>query len=105
MFEQVIKSVIGYVIPAIIGFLVAWFINYRKKNDSLKTGVKILLQSNLTNTYFYYEPFKKIPDYVYRNFLNQLSAYEGLEGDDYIHTIAEHMKHWEITRTDILKDE
>ena len=105
MFEQVIKSVIGYVIPAVIGFLVAWFINYRKKNDSLKNGVKILLQSNLTTTYFYYEPFKKIPDYVYRNFLNQLGAYEGLEGDDYIHTIAEHMKNWEITRTDILKDE
>jgi len=104
MIEQIIKSVISYVIPALLGFLIAVLRNYRKKNDSLKVGLKTLLQSNLTNTYFYYEPYKKLPDYVYKNFLNELKAYEGLDGDDYIHTIAEHIKQWEITRTDILKD-
>lgn len=104
MGEQIINTIIGYVLPAIIGFLLAKIANYKKKNDSLKTGLKTLLQSNLTNTYFYYEPYKKIPDYIYKNFLNELKAYEGLDGDDYIHTIAEHIKQWEITRTDILKD-
>ena len=103
MVEQIIKSVISYLVPAIIGFLIAKITNYRKKNDSLKNGLKTLLQSNLTNTYFYYEQFKKIPDYIYKNFLNELKAYENLDGDDYIHTIAEHVKNWEITRTDILK--
>ena len=104
MTEQIIKSVISYLVPAIIGFLIAKISNYRKKNDSLKNGVMTMLQSNLTNTYFYYEPFKKIPDYIYKNFVNELKAYEKLDGNDYIHVIAKHMENWEITRTDILKE-
>ena len=104
MMEQIIKSIISYLVPAILGFLIAKVINYRKKNDSLKIGVMTMLQSNLTSTYFIYEPLKAIPDYIYKNFLNELKAYEDLGGNDYIHTIAEKMKAWEITRTDILKD-
>lgn len=105
MLETILKAVIGYVVPAILGFLVAKLVNYKKKNDGLKEGLKILLQSNLSNTYLIYEPFHKWPDYICKNFLNQLKAYEDLDGDDYIHTIAEHVKHWEITRTDILKED
>ena len=105
MIEQILKSVISYVVPAILGFLIAKVINYRKKGDSLKTGVMTMLQSNLTNTYYYYEPIKKIPDYIYKNFLNELKAYEDLDGNDYVHILAEHMKSWEITRTDILNKE
>ena len=104
MLEQIIKSIISYVIPAILGFLIAKLTNYKKKNDSLKNAIMTMLQSNLTNTYFLYEKVKVIPDYVYKNFLNELKAYEGLNGDDYIHTIAKHMESWEITRTDILHD-
>jgi hypothetical protein len=102
MIETIIKSIISYVVPAILGFLVAKLINYKKKTDGLKNGVMIMLQSNLTNTFFYYESLKAMPDYVYKNFLNELKAYEDLGGDDYIHTIAEHIKQWEISRTDIL---
>ena len=104
MIETIIKAIISYVVPAILGFLVAKVINYRKKGDSLKNGVMTMLQSNLTNTYYYYEPIKKIPDYIYKNFLNELKAYEDLDGNDYVHILAEHMKSWEITRTDILKE-
>lgn len=103
MVEQILKTIINYVVPLLLGFLIAKVTNYRKKNDGLKNGVMTMLQSNLTNTFFYYEPFKKIPDYVYKNFLNELKAYGDLGGNDYIHTIYEHMKTWEITRTDILK--
>ena len=31
-----------------------------------------------------------------------LDEYEKLEGDDYIHVLADKMKSWEIVRTDIL---
>lgn len=104
MVEQVIKTIIGYVLPLILGFLIAKVSGYRKKNDGLKSGVVTMLQSNLTNTYYYYETTKKIPDYIYKNFLNELKAYEDLGGNDYVHILADHMKSWEITRTDILKE-
>jgi len=105
MIETILKAIITYVVPAVLGFLIAKITNYKKKNDSLKNGVMTMLQSNLTNTYYYYEPFKKIPDYIYKNFLNELKAYEDLDGNDYVHILAEHIKHWEITRTDILNKE
>ena len=104
MVEQILKSIITYVVPIVAGFLIAKVSNYRKRNDGLKNGVVTMLQSNLTNTYYYYEPMKKIPDYIYKNFLNELKAYEELGGNDYVHILAEHIKQWEITRTDILKE-
>lgn len=104
MIEQIIKSVISYVVPAIFGFLIAKVVNYRKRNDGLKEGLKTLLQCNISNAYFFYEPFKEMPDYIYRNTLNQFKAYKDLEGNDYVDSLMEKMKKWEITRTDILKD-
>lgn len=104
MVEQVIKTIISYVLPLILGFLLSQVRNYKRKNDGLKNGVMTMLQSNLTNTYYYYEPLKKVPDYIYKNFLNELKAYEELGGNDYVHILADHMKNWEITRTDILKE-
>ena len=104
MVEQIVKVVIGYIVPAVLGFVVAKLTSYKKKNDSMKVAIMTMLQSNLTNTYFLCEHTKTIPDYMYKNFLNELKAYEGLDGNDYIHTIAERMKVWEIIRTDILHD-
>ena len=104
MLEQVLKSIISYVVPAILGFLIAKVIGYRKKNDSLKTGVMTMLQSNLTNSYFFYEPFHKIPDYVYKNLINEFKAYKQLGGNDYIESLMGKIEKWEITRTDILKN-
>lgn len=111
MLEQILKSVISYVVPAILGFLVAIIRNNKKKNDnmkelllSLKDADMTLLQCNISNAYFYYEPFKKMPDYIYKNVLNQFKAYKELKGNDYVDSLVEKMKSWEITRTDILKD-
>ena len=54
-------------------------------------------------TYYVYENMKEIPDYVYKNWLNSLSIYEKLGGDDYIHILADKMKKWDFTKTDVLK--
>ena len=104
MVEQILKIILGYIVPLILGFVTAKLTGMKKKNDSMKVAIMTMLQSNLTNTYFLYDEVKQIPDYMYKNFLNELKAYEGLNGDDYIHTIADRMKNWEIIRTDILHD-
>lgn len=104
MVEQILKIILGYIVPLILGFVIAKLTGMKKKNDSMKVAIMTMLQSNLTNTYFLYDEVKQIPDYMYKNFLNELKAYEGLNGDDYIHTIADRMKNWEIIRTDILHD-
>lgn len=110
MVETIIKSVIGVVVSGTLGYSVKVIKDYQEKlhskeveTDAIKEALKTLLQSNLTNTYYVYESVGKIPDYVYKNWLTSLAIYEKLGGDDYIHTLAEKMKHWEFIKTDILK--
>lgn len=102
--EDIIIKIINYFIPLVLGYLISIVNNYRKKNKATNNALKIMLQNNLTNTYFVYSAKKQITDYVYRNWLNMLEEYENLKGDDYIHTLAERMKNWEIVRTDILNN-
>lgn len=104
MKEQVILQIIGYFIPLIIGFALRHFLQYFKKEKLEQKALMNLLQNNLTNTYFVYEKFGEIPDYVYRNWINQLVIYEKLGGDDYVHEIAIRMKELRIIKTNIIKD-
>jgi len=110
MVETIIKSAIGVIVSGSLGYCSCVIKNYKKKlkekeaeNDAVKEALKTLLQSNLTNTYYVYEKVGKIPDYVYKNWLNELQIYEALGGNDYIHILAEKMKHWEFIVTDILE--
>lgn len=104
MTQQIIDTVLKFVLTGALGYLVSVVKNYKKKTNATNNALKIMLQSNLTNTYFVYSTKKKIPDYVYRNWLNMLEEYENLNGDDYIHTLSKKMESWEIVRTDILNN-
>lgn len=104
MTQQIIDTALKFVLTGALGYLVSVIKNYKKKTNATNNALKIMLQSNLTNTYFVYSTKKKIPDYVYRNWLNMLEEYENLNGDDYVHTLADKMKLWEIVRTDILNN-
>ena len=103
MTQEIIIKIINYLIPIILGYCISVIGNYKKKSNATNRALKIMLQNNLTNTYFVYSTKKKIPDYVYKNWLNMLDEYEALDGDDYIHALASKMKDWEIVRTDILE--
>lgn len=102
--EDIVMTILKVLIPTALGYCLNVIKNYRKKTNATNKALKIMLQNNLTNTYFVYSTKKKINDYVYRNWLNMLEEYENLEGDDYIHNLAERMKTWEIVRTDILNN-
>jgi len=102
MTQTIFDTILKFIVTGFLGYAVAVIKNYKKKNTSISNALKIMLQNNLTNVYYYYEPEKKIPDYVYKNWLSMLKEYENLDGDDYVHTLADKMKSWEIVRTGIL---
>lgn len=111
MIQAIINTVITGIVSALLGYCISLIKNYKKRieekeNESkiLKEAMMTMLQSNLTNTYYVYENMEQIPDYVYKNWLNSLKIYEKLGGDDYIHVLADKMKKWDFTKTDILKD-
>lgn len=110
MTQTIINTIVTGVISAILGYCISVLKNYKKSLEDkeeegkmLKEAMMTMLQSNLTNTYYVYETQEEIPDYVYKNWLNSLKIYEKLGGDDYIHVLADKMKKWDFTKTDILK--
>lgn len=105
----IINTIITFIVSGILGYLAKTIKDYKEKlkkktsNEILQNRALLtLLKNNLTSTYFVYNELKVIPDYVYQNFLDELSVYESLGGDGFIHKIAEKMESWEISPTDIL---
>lgn len=110
MVETIIKSAIGVIVSGALGFCISKIKEYKKtikekeqEKDLLKEAMMTMLQGSLTNTFYVYEELGKIPDYVYKNWLNQKKIYEELGGNDYIHVLADKMKKWNFEKTDILK--
>lgn len=103
MIQSILTYLITTFLGALIGFLLTKVKSFSKKEKAESEALKMLLQSNLTNTYFAYEKIGAIPDYIYQNWLNLLKSYEALDGDDYVHILAEKIKNWKIETTDILK--
>jgi len=110
MANALINTIVSFVVGGILGYCVSLIKKYKKKYEDkteesklLKEAMMMLLQSNLTNTYYVYDNTKKIPDYIYKNWMSSLSIYENLGGNDYVHVLADKMKSWDFTKTDILK--
>lgn len=110
MIDKIILTIVTFLISSALGYCVKAIKGFKEKADREKQNEKVqnsalmtMLQNSLTNTYFVYEKLGEIPDYVYKNWLNLLKAYEGLNGDDYIHVLADKMKTWKLVKTDILE--
>ena len=110
MTQTIIKTAITVITSSILGYCVSVIRNYKKRLKSKEANEEIqnnalrtMLQAQLTSVYFVYEKLGEIPDYVYKNWLNMLSIYEQLGGNDYIHILAKKMEKWKIIKTDILK--
>lgn len=110
--EIVLKSiltVVGFCITGFLGFLVAQVKQYKKKEQNdreerelLKNGVKMLLQSNLTNVFYVHNELGYIEDYKLKNWYNELKEYEALGGNDYMHVLETKMSKLRIVHTDVL---
>lgn len=110
MIQVIMNTIISFVIGGILGYCVSLIKKYKKRYEDkteeskmLKEAMIMLLQSNLTNTYFIYDSLKEIPDYIYKNWINSLTIYESLGGNDYVHVLADKMKNWDLIKTDILR--
>lgn len=109
MIVTIITTCVSVILSSLLGYSISAIKNYRqqlrksRKNEVIQNiALQTLLKDNLTRIYFKHSPNKQIPDYVYQNFTDMLKVYESLDGDGFIHTLAEKMKTWEIIKTDIL---
>ena len=109
MVQTIMNTIITVIVSAIFGYLIGIIKNYKKKLQDkheesalLKEALMLLFQSNLTNTFYVYDIDKRIPDYVYRNWVNSFNIYKKLNGNEYCDTLKAKMDTWTFVRTDIL---
>lgn len=109
MVQTIMNTIITVIVSAIFGYLIGIIKNYKKKLQDkhdesivLKEALMTMLQSNLTNTFYVYDSKKKIPDYVYRNWVNSFNIYKKLNGNEYCDTLKAKMDTWTFVKTDIL---
>ena len=102
MTKEIILAVIKYLVPLIMGYLISLLRNYSKKDKLSQKALMIMLQSNLTNTYFQYEKKKVVPEYIYQNWTNEFKVYRELGGNSYVCDLAERAKDWKIVRANNL---
>ena len=106
---KALLTVVSFVVTGVLGFLVAQIKQYRKRENEdkkerelLKNGVKMLLQSNLTNVFYVHNELGYIEDYKLKNWYNELKEYEALGGNDYMHVLETKMSKLRIVHTDVL---
>ena len=115
MFNEIVLrtllTVISFFVTGLLGFLVAQIKQYKNKEkgdreerELIKNGVKILLQSNLTNVFYVHNELGQIEDYKLKNWYNELKEYEALGGNDYMHVLESKMSKLKIVHTDILNN-
>lgn len=112
MLNQITGTAVTFLVSSSLGYLLSSIKEKKKRIDNNKSekveiceALKYLIQSNLTNTYFAYQQFGEIPDYVYKNWINMFHIYKILGGNEFVDCLSEKMAKWEITRTDILNKE
>lgn len=86
--ELIIKSIINYIIPLLLGYFICGIKNYRKRDASQEEALKCLLRSTITSKYFVYTELGSIPDYEKENINYLAECYFSMGGNSYVQTIV-----------------
>ena len=83
----------------IIGFVTPIFIKlkkYKHNLDDVNEGIKCLLRSEMTRTYYRHLDDKTIRQYEFENFIKNYKAYKALNGNSFVDKIYEEVCSWTI---------
>lgn len=86
--ELIVKSIVNYVIPLLLGYFICGIKNYRKRDASQEEALKCLLRSTITSKYFVYTELGSIPDYEKENINYLAECYFSMGGNSYVQTIV-----------------
>lgn len=91
MVESILKAVIGYVIPLVLGYLIGVVRKYKNRDNAQEEALKCLLRSNITSKYYVYNELGYLPKYEKENLNYMSQAYKDLKGNSYINTIVKEL--------------
>ena len=84
MVETIINTIISYIIPLILGYLICLMKSYRERDKMQQEALKCLLRSNITSKYYVYTELKEIPLYEKENINYMYEQYVKMKGNSYV---------------------
>lgn len=99
----IVDTALGFITTAILGYCLGVIKKKRESEKSQNAALLTLLQNTLTNIYYVYSEVGELPDYALKNWVNLMKAYEGLDGDDYVHELDRHIRKMKVKVTGIIK--
>ena len=98
MVETVINTIISYIIPLILGYLICLMKSYRERDKMQEEALKCLLRSNITSKYYVYNELKEIPLYEKENINYMYEQYVKMKGNSYVGGLVEEINRLQIKK-------
>ena len=98
MVETVINTIISYIIPLILGYLICLMKSYREREKMQQEALKCLLRSNITSKYYVYTELKEIPLYEKENINYMYEQYIKMKGNSYVGGLVEEINRLQIKK-------
>ena len=98
MVETVINTIISYIIPLILGYLICLMKSYRERDKMQQEALKCLLRSNITSKYYVYNELKEIPLYEKENINYMYEQYVKMKGNSYVGGLVEEINRLQIKK-------
>ena len=98
MVETVINTIISYIIPLILGYLICLMKSYRERDKMQQEALKCLLRSNITSKYYVYTELKEIPLYEKENINYMYEQYVKMKGNSYVVGLVEEINRLQIKK-------
>lgn len=95
---EVVEIVIRYLIPLLLGYLINYIKNIRKKDNSQNEAIKCLLRSNMLNQYYVYKGIGKMPLYVKESWYYMYKAYKMLNGNSFVDNLKDEIDQMAIEK-------
>lgn len=85
---EVIMTIITFIVTGLLGFFVARFKDYKKRDRNQEEALKCLLRSTITSKYYVYSEIGEIPYYEKENINYLFKQYENMDGNSYVKEIV-----------------
>jgi len=91
MWETILKAIISYVVPVILGYLIGVVRKYKMRDKTQEEALKCLLRSNITSKYYIYNEMGFLPKYEKENINYMAEIYNEMKGNSYISRIVKEL--------------
>ena len=98
MVETIINTIISYIIPLILGYLICLMKSYREREKMQQEALKCLLRSNITSKYYVYTELNEIPLYEKENINYMYEQYVKMKGNSYVGGLVEEINRLQIKK-------